>query len=645
MWFEERSWNNMKMSSLIVEEWRDVWSYKVDFLLCGIAYLVATTNILNLPRLIIDNGGLAFVTAYGASLILIVLPIIILEIAVGQLTGRAPVRAFYNISPFFKGVGVSQILFCIFVLAYMSRFLGWLFLYAFHLFLTIIDERPGLPWLDCKNFTEFHRTTCREAGKFANFTITSPSQLSAIAEQSSLSQFMNALENPSSSIADFGNFQVYLLASQGAVWILVFIAICLGVRWLGKIIHITFLVPFSLLLALVLRGLTLNGATETIEKVYHLTDWHVLEDYKVWKLAIEQALLACGVGFGTFITMGSYNKRNNNLVGDSFIMVFCHALITFLQVICVYSFVGFVSRKTGIESTTLLTQGEDQMWHLLTYMSYLYNIRLWTGFLIFSIIFILLSIFYLLTLNILSTVEDALGEKSSKCLPRFILALLICMFCYATTLYFSTQGGKYAYELTRGSLRYITLWSILAVELFAVSWIYCAHSLGKDLHVLIKPACCWCLGHFILFFTYLLPAIPIAIAYFNVSSYTFEEYSKQIKDWKYSEYIGFLIAILPLLPIPIFGFFTICCNCCGKKNASKCEKIRESFRSPLKYDLLKNHSSENHPDREETHSPPRYVASAPGYTLLSPNATHGAPLAEPENYNDMYTAEQRSIVY
>lgn len=36
---------------------------------------------------------------------------------------------------------------------------------------------------------------------------------------------------------------------------------------------------------------------------------------KMWKTAIEQAVFATGIGFGTFITIASYNKRTNNLVG------------------------------------------------------------------------------------------------------------------------------------------------------------------------------------------------------------------------------------------------------------------------------------------------------------------------------------------
>lgn len=76
----------------------------MEFLVAVLAYVFATTNFLNLPRLILDNGGVAFVAAYGSALLALCLPVIVLELAIGQLTGRAPVAAFYNLSPAFKGL-------------------------------------------------------------------------------------------------------------------------------------------------------------------------------------------------------------------------------------------------------------------------------------------------------------------------------------------------------------------------------------------------------------------------------------------------------------------------------------------------------------------------------------------------------------
>lgn len=57
MWFEERSWSNFKMPTLLSEEWRDLWSIKVDMIVASLSYVFATTNFLNLTRLILENGG------------------------------------------------------------------------------------------------------------------------------------------------------------------------------------------------------------------------------------------------------------------------------------------------------------------------------------------------------------------------------------------------------------------------------------------------------------------------------------------------------------------------------------------------------------------------------------------------------------
>lgn len=58
-----------QVSSLIVEEWRDIWSAKPEFMFAAFAYLFATTNLLNLPRLILDNGGRRLLEYFWGKLI------------------------------------------------------------------------------------------------------------------------------------------------------------------------------------------------------------------------------------------------------------------------------------------------------------------------------------------------------------------------------------------------------------------------------------------------------------------------------------------------------------------------------------------------------------------------------------------------
>ncbi|KAI6208233.1 Sodium-and chloride-dependent GABA transporter ine [Aphelenchoides besseyi] len=642
MWFEERSLSNLKMSSLIVEEFRDLWSFKVEFLIVSLSYVFATTNFLNLGRLVFENGGLAFLSAYGVSLLVVALPLIVLELSVGQLTGRSTVQSFYNVCPSFKGIGVSQVLLSLTTMALMSRYLSWIFLFIFHLFWTVIDERPGLPWINCENFPELQTMPCIESFAIINASSSiggDQVRLATLTSNSALSQFLRALEHPSTSIAEIGHFQFHLLIALGIVYALVFFAICFGVRWLGKVVVFTFVTPVCLLLILLTRVLFLSGAIPMFEKVYLITNWEKLADYMVWKVAVEQAILATGVGFGVFITIASYNKRSSNLVRDSFVIVFGHAVLTVLQLAVVFAIVGFVSWKTDLQPLEILGSGENQLYQLLTYLSYIPSVKLFTGILLFALAFIVLNIVYLLALNVLATIEDAAGSFASKCCPRFTISFFLCVFACASGIFFTTQAGRFAYELAAGFLKYATLWVVLAFEILAVTWFYCAHSLGKDLKSMLKNKCCWCFGHSILLVTYLLIVIPIGIAVLNLMEYNFGSYSEQVRNWPWSEYVGWAIAVVPLLPIVMFLLYSICYNLSEDSDISRAQKFRYAFRSPMRYEIMKNSTtlpegnSSTQP-RISTDVSPRFNTSAPGYTLLPQNE---APLAEPENYNDVYT--------
>ncbi|VDO45493.1 unnamed protein product [Onchocerca flexuosa] len=183
------------------------------------------------------------------------------------------------------------------------------------------------------------------------------------------------------------------------------------------------------------------------------------------------------------------------------------------------------------------------------------------------------------------------------------------------------KGGRYAYELVGGYLKYVTLWVILFFELLAVGWFYCAHRLGKDLHTMLRPACCWCFGHFILFFIYLLPIIPAAVATLNLMNYDYSTYSSGIHEWKYSEVLGWAIALIPLMPIPLFMQFRICRTCIKGPGVTKWQKLKNAVSSPLPYEVKKSSSSAIR----------RYSNDTPGYVLLPQ-----APLAEPEVFSENY---------
>ena len=125
----------------------------------------------------------------------------------------------------------------------------------------------------------------------------------------------------------------------------------------------------------------------------------------------------------------------------------------------------------------------------------------------------------MLVLNILATLEDALGESASRCLPRLALAFVICSLTYALSLVHTTSAGRWTLELVHVFLDQLTPWTLLTLEIIAVAWIYCefqkpsiipgAVMLGKDVKTLVGPACCWCSGFAVILLLYVSPAAPL----------------------------------------------------------------------------------------------------------------------------------------
>ncbi|OBS73169.1 hypothetical protein A6R68_12254, partial [Neotoma lepida] len=77
------------------------------------------------------------------------------------------------------------------------------------------------------------------------------------------------------------------------------------------VVWITATMPYVVLTALLLRGVTLPGAMDGI-KAYLSVDFYRLCEASVWIDAATQVCFSLGIGFGVLIAFSSYNKFTNN---------------------------------------------------------------------------------------------------------------------------------------------------------------------------------------------------------------------------------------------------------------------------------------------------------------------------------------------
>ncbi len=91
------------------EHEREAWPSRLSFLLAALGGAVGVGNLIRYPSIALKNFGLQWFIPYFIALLIIGLPILSLEISIGQAYRSGNVVGFGRISKRMRGVGLSAV--------------------------------------------------------------------------------------------------------------------------------------------------------------------------------------------------------------------------------------------------------------------------------------------------------------------------------------------------------------------------------------------------------------------------------------------------------------------------------------------------------------------------------------------------------
>ncbi|KAM9522805.1 sodium- and chloride-dependent taurine transporter-like isoform 2-T10 [Salvelinus alpinus] len=473
---------------------REKWNSKLDFILSVAGGFVGLGNVWRFPYLCYKNGGGAFLIPYFIFLFGGGLPVFFLEVALGQYTSEGGITCWEKLCPIFTGIGYASIVIVSLLNIYYIVILAWGLYYLFQCF------QPELPWAKCKN--SWNTDRCVEDTVRKNKTLMLAANITNFTSPVTEFWERNVL-SISSGIDEIGEVKWDLALCLLGVWVICFFCIWKGVKSTGKVVYVTATFPFVMLIILLIRGVTLPGASEGI-KFYLYPDLQRLKDPEVWIDAGTQIFFSYAICLGAMTSLGSYNKYKYNCYRDCLLLGGLNSGTSFVSGFAIFSVLGFMAQEQGVDIADVAESGPG-----LAFIAYPKAVSMMPLPTFWAILF-------------------------------FIMLLLLGL---------DSQGGMYVFQLFDyyAASGVCLLW-VAFFECIAVAWVYGVDNFYDAIEDMIgyrpNPWMKWS-------WSFITPLLCVGCFVFSLVKYKPLTYNKvyEYPDWSIG--VGWTLALASMICIPM----------------------------------------------------------------------------------------------
>ncbi|XP_074467573.1 sodium- and chloride-dependent GABA transporter ine [Sebastes fasciatus] len=514
---------------------RPTWSRQIEFTLAGIGCAVGLGNVWRFPYLCYRSGGGAFLVPYLFMLVVLGVPLLYMELTVGQYTRRGPVHALANVCPLLKGVGIASVAISFIMCIYYNVVITWALYYLFSSF------QSPLPWQSCNN--TWNTLNCTNHATNSSYSSTASQEF-----------FKYKMLEQTSGVDEAGVVRWELLLILFLAWILIYFCIFKGVKSTGKVVYFTALFPYVILIALLINNAQLPGALDGIT-FFIVPEWDKLLSVEVWVNAAAQIFNSIGIGFGSLLAMSSYNSFNNNVLKDTLTISIINSLTSILAGFVIFSAFGYMSHLQGIPVSELAVDGPGLVF--VVYPQAFANMpvaQLWAVMFFFMLLCLGLdSEFAMVEVMVTSFMDEYYQQLIQFFKRKELFVLAICGAACLLGIPCVMQVGIYVFQLMDHYTAIVSIMFLAFFEVIAICWLYGVKRLSDNLEEMTgkRPniffRLCWQI---------VAPVLITVILIFSIIQFKPARYEDYVfPPW--AQGVGWLIAMGSIIWIPLGALHTL----------------------------------------------------------------------------------------
>ncbi len=292
---------------------RERWPSRLLFIFAAVGSAAGLGNLWRFPYLAYEYGGGAFLIPYFLALLILGLPLLVLEFSVGQYFQRSAVGSWRKLKEWGGIFGWWALGAAFLILSYYAVVMAWSLRYFFASF-----------------------TMAWSGGAESYF-------------------YQNVLEL-TPNIGVLGGIHWGLLACLTAVWALIYFSTFKGVKSVAQVVKVTMPLPIILILVLLVRALTLDGALTGI-LFYVKPVFSALLDPEIWIAAASQIFFTLSISMGIMIAYASYVKKNQDIAKDALWTAILNSLISIVAGFVVFGTLGFLAMQKSMAVADVVASG------------------------------------------------------------------------------------------------------------------------------------------------------------------------------------------------------------------------------------------------------------------------------------------------